>query len=77
MIRALLLASLLLSPLVASSETQARVEPGERRTITAHGVCRQVTNGNGTPVMIPLSTPPGVEPGGIRLPGRPAARDDG
>lgn len=64
MIRALLLASLLLSPLVASAETQARVEPGERRAITAHGVCRQVTNGNGTPVMIPLSTPQEWSQGG-------------
>lgn len=56
MFRALLLA-LILWPGVIAAQTQAFVEPGEREKITAHGVCRQVTNGNGNAVMIPLSSP--------------------
>ena len=57
MFRALLLTALLLLPETLLAQTQAFVEPGEREKITAHGVCRQVTNGNGNAVMIPLSSP--------------------
>lgn len=41
----------------AGAESYARIDPGDRQRVEAHGVCRQVTNGNPDPVMIPLSTP--------------------
>lgn len=65
MLRLALPFTALLAPAVpALSESYAQIDPGDRGRVEAHGVCKQVTNGNPDPVMIPLSTPEEWSAGG-------------